>query len=190
MNREHFGCVNNTIRLRSGIYFDLAKPSASDIQIEDIAGSLSKICRFGGQIDKFYSVAEHSVRCAMIAESDGIAAKGIMAVLLHDAAEAFIGDMVKPLKVMIPEYSVIEKNVEIAIGNRFGVNFEQWKEKIQEIDMALLIAEKNVLFSKDDTEWTGESLVRRLELHFTCYEHYLAENYFLKAFHRIDALPF
>mgnify|MGYP000629654760 FL=1 len=56
-----FGCVNNTIRLVSGHYLDLANPMPDQFEIDDIAGGLSRICRFGGQCPQFYSVAEHSI---------------------------------------------------------------------------------------------------------------------------------
>ena len=98
-----FGCVRNTIRLRSGIYFDLADPKPEQIEITDIAGALSKICRFGGHCYRFYSVAEHCYHCSMVAEASPLA------LLLHDAAEAFTGDIVKPLKIMLPEFAAIER---------------------------------------------------------------------------------
>ena len=103
-----FGCVNNTMRLRSGCYFDLADPKPEHFRFADIAGALAKTCRFGGQIEHFYSVAEHSVHCAAQGESDGLPLGTQAALLMHDAAEAFTGDIIKPLKIMLPRYSTIE----------------------------------------------------------------------------------
>lgn len=167
-----FGCFKNTIRLRSGLYFDLADPQPDQFTIADIAGALSKICRFGGQCERFYSVAEHCYHCSMAAEAVPLAC------LLHDAAEAFIGDMVKPLKIMIPAYSEIESKVERVIAAKYGVDFEQ--SEVGEIDRAMLIAERHAMFSKDSVKWTGEDEVRRLEIDFWCCWPKRAELMFLR----------
>ena len=159
-----FGCVGSTIRLRSGIYLDLADPQPESITPEDIAGALSKICRFGGQINAFYSVAEHCCRCAFQAGIDGLPLELCRSVFLHDAAEAFCGDMVKPLKELLPGFSEIELRIERAIEQRFGVDLtgKEAKAAIRKIDWEALIAERKSLFSADDVEWSGEKSVRPL----------------------------
>jgi len=174
-----FGCVGSTIRLRSGKYLDLSCPSPDDIQLEDIAGGLAKICRFGGQIDCFYSVAEHSVECARQARVDGVSAEGQMAVLLHDAAEAYIGDVVKPLKEMLPDYKAVESRLEAAIATRFGIDVAKWAPVIREIDHAMLIAERRLLFSRDQVVWHGELEVRQLYPRLACMQYLDAETTFL-----------
>lgn len=161
-NAPAFGCLNNTIRLRSGRYFDLANPKPDQFTLGDVAGALSKICRFGGQIERFYSVAEHLIHCCGVAVGDGLPVEAQRAVFLHDAAEAFCGDMVKPLKVMMPEYSRVERAAEAAVAEMFDVDFEQWKAEIRQIDHGMLIAERNYFFSRDDVEWTGEREARKL----------------------------
>lgn len=166
-----FGCYKNTIRLRSGLYFDLANPKPEQFTIRDIAGALSKICRFGGQIDRFYSVAEHCCHCSEFAKS------APLACLLHDAAEAFVGDVVKPLKIMIPEYAAIEDAVEKVIAAKYGVDFGN--PEVGEIDRAMLIAERHALFSKDSVKWTGEDDVRKLEVRIGCWTPGRAENLFI-----------
>lgn len=100
-----FGCVGNTIRLRSGLYLNLADPRPEQFTFGDIAGALSKICRFGGQIERLYSVAEHCVHCCDLARREGQNLDTQAAALMHDAAEAFCGDVVKPLKIMLPRFS-------------------------------------------------------------------------------------
>ena len=116
---DPFGCVKNTIRVRSGRYFDLLDPQPDQFTLADIAGALSKMCRFGGQIGRFYSVAEHSVLCAQQAAADGASIEVQAACLMHDAAEAFIGDVVKPLKVMLPQYHEVERRVELCIVRKY-----------------------------------------------------------------------
>lgn len=159
-----FGCVNNTIRLVSGKYLDLADPRPDQFELIDIAGGLSRICRFGGQCPVFYSVAEHSICCAEIAFEDGLPLEGVRAALFHDAAEAFVGDMVTPLKIMIPEYSAIEDRVMAALCERFGIDRFTWREELRRIDMSVLIAERNLLWPDDGVKWTGEDEVRKLNI--------------------------
>ena len=173
-----FGCYRNTIKLRSGVYFDLANPP-DDFTFADIAGALSKICRFGGQIDKFYSVAEHCWHCCRQAEKDGLPIETQRSILLHDAAEAFIGDVVKPLKVMLPAYKEIELRIEAAIAKKFGVDFTRDEAAIGKIDREMLIAERHSMFSRDSVLWTGENEVRRISPDFRCWDHISAEANFV-----------
>ncbi len=177
MSATAFGCVNNTIRLRSGRYLDLASPQPDQFTFADIAGALSKICRFGGQCEFFYSVAEHSYHCAIQAMEDGWDKDGQRAILLHDAAEAFIGDIVKPLKVMLPDYAHVEMLMEDCIANKFDLNWPA--HQIREIDQAMLIAERRRLFSRDQVKWAGEDQVRVLNIEFGCWGHQHAESMFV-----------
>lgn len=171
-NGNSFGCVKNTIRLRSGLYFDLADPQPEQFTLKDIAGALSKICRFGGQCERFYSVAEHCYHCSMVAESVPLA------LLLHDAAEAFCGDVVKPLKNMLADYGPIEQRIENVIAAKYGgLDFEQ--PEVREIDQAMLIAERRAMFSADSVKWTGEDSVRRLDIWFECWGPAQAEAKFM-----------
>lgn len=176
---DPFGCVKNTIRTRSGRYFDLLDPKPDQFTLEDIAGALSKMCRFGGQIDRFYSVAEHCYHCAALAEKDGASLAVRRAALMHDAAEAFVGDVVKPLKIMLPEYDAIERRVELVIVEKFGLEGTVDWPPVKEIDRAMLIAERRALFSADEVVWTGEKLVRQLDVKFVCWPPVLAEQAFL-----------
>lgn len=176
-----FGCVGNTIRLRSGCYLDLSDPREDQFTLEDIAGGLSKICRFGGQIECFYSVAEHSYWCGHQAACDGLSRDEICAVLFHDAAEAFVGDVVKPLKLMLGEFGRIERRIEGVLERKFGVNFGKHKKVIRKIDNEMLIAERRAMFSADDVQWAGEETVRRLTHQFGRWTPQYAEDVFLNA---------
>lgn len=172
MKNKVFGCINNAIRLRSGLYFDLVDPQPDQFTIRDIAGALSKICRFGGQCEQFYSVAEHCYHCSMVANSVPLAC------LLHDAAEAFIGDVVKPLKIMLPEYAKIEQRIETVIARKYGVDFEQ--PEVGEIDRAMLIVERKALFSIDGVKWHGEDEVKKLSVWIKAWEPQQAEAKFIQ----------
>lgn len=179
-----FGVVGSTIRLRSGRYLDLLDPRPDQFTFADIAGALSKVCRFGGQIDSFYSVAEHSIHCAHQTKLDGNGDAAQSAVLLHDAAEAFIGDVVKPLKLILgPPYADLERRIEAVIEQKFAVDFARHKAYIRQIDHAMLIHERRNLFSPDSVEWVGERDVRKIDdavcLH--CWDPAHAEAIFTQA---------
>jgi uncharacterized protein len=183
---QPFGCVKNTIRLRSGLYFDFIDPQQDQFTLEDIAGALSKICRFGGQIDRFYSVAEHCVHCAEQGRKDGLGLVTQQALLLHDAAEAFCGDVVKPLKIMLLEYENIERRVGQVIEDKFLLDFQAESSFVREIDHAMLIAERRELFSADDVVWAGEKEVRVIRPWLECWMPEQAEAQFLKTAKELD----
>ncbi len=184
-----FGCVGNTIRMRSGIYFDFANPNISQIDILDIAGGLAKECRFQNQVDPqfetdwpFYSVAEHSVAAAKLAKADGHDSEVVFACLMHDAAEAYTRDIAKPYKIMLPDYQRVYKKVEAIVGLAFGIDFEKWHDVIKLYDEPLMIAERNALFSPDNVEWHGESTARIIDYKPRCLNPIRAELEFLRAY--------
>lgn len=141
--------IGPTILLHSGNYFDYEDAEGSLFGIEDIARGLSHICRFGGQCGRFYSVAEHSVYVSRIVHPDHA-----FAGLMHDAAEAFVGDMPKPLKVMCPDYQAIEKRIERAVLDRFGLSLPL-DPSIKEADIVMLATEQaQVMQNRDDWDYT------------------------------------
>lgn len=92
-------------------------PRPEEIHIEDIAQALSMQCRFGGHVQKFYSVAEHCVLVASI-----LPHKKRRAGLLHDASEAYCVDVPRPLKRCLAGYTEIEARIQRAICKRFGLD--------------------------------------------------------------------
>lgn len=141
--------IGPTILLYSGRYFDFEDPEGSIFDIGDIARGLSHICRFGGQCPRFYSVAEHSVYVSMV-----VPAEHALAGLMHDAAEAFVGDMPKPLKVMCPDYVTIEKRIERTVLDRFGISMPL-DSSIKEADIRMLATEQaQLMVNRDDWDHT------------------------------------
>ncbi|MEM0949571.1 MAG: phosphohydrolase [Pseudomonadota bacterium] len=104
------------MQLRSGSPFWPTEPRVQDIRIEDIAHSLSQLCRYGGHTSEFYSVAQHSVlvaRCVPVEHR--------LWALLHDAPEAYVVDVPRPLKHQLQGYKEIENRVMVAVCERFGL---------------------------------------------------------------------
>lgn len=116
MSKENLyepGCI----RTRSGVYIDVFDPKPHQILIEDIAHSLSHQCRFGGHLDHFYSVAQHSVYCSRYGFENR---DRKLQLLMHDASEAYLLDMPKPIKDRLPDYVEVEKNLMNMIAKKFG----------------------------------------------------------------------
>lgn len=189
MTDTGFACRKNTIRLMSGRYLDLKDPQPDQFDIVDIAAGLSKICRFGGQIQRFYSVAEHLVWAHFVAYQDGRDTQTLRAAFMHDAAESFLGDVVKPLKDMLPEYRAIEDRMTAVIAAKYDIDFDATKAVVDEIDHALLIAERRQLFSPDKVKWTGEDVVRRIRVPFQCWKPIQAESEFLEVAYTLQLYP-
>lgn len=138
--------VGPSIMLQSGAWLDLLSPYACDFTIEDIAHGLALQCRYAGQCLDFYSVAEHSLLVSDIVQEDPLAA------LLHDASEAFLGDITRPLKQMLPDYRQIETEMQRAIAERFGIS-AQSSPAIKRADLRVLAAEQAQIMPAGTDEW-------------------------------------
>ena len=120
-------------------YFDYLEPNADQIYIRDIAKALSKQCRFNGHCSHFYSVAQHSIHVAEIAPTELK-----LVALLHDAAEAYMGDIPTPLKKLLPQYKDMERKVENVILQAYGIKPDKIFD-IKPYDLILLATEKRDL---------------------------------------------
>ena len=99
----------------SGRHFWPLDPWPEEVTLEDITHALSNICRFNGHTNRFYSVAEHSLNVAWLLKRRGASPKIILYGLLHDAAEAYVCDIPRPLKRFLEGYKDIENEVMLAI---------------------------------------------------------------------------
>lgn len=137
------------ILTRSGQYFSFVEPEQYRLEIEDIAHGLANCCRFAGQCQTFYSVAQHSVYVSRIVPEEHA-----LAGLLHDCAEAFLGDVTRPLKQLLPDYRGIEKRIEKVLFEKLGIAFPL-HESVKKADRQLLYAEQRALMPGHDDEWEG-----------------------------------
>ncbi len=127
--------------LASGRRFRPFAPRVEDIHIEDIALSLSNLCRFSGHCHKFYSVAEHSVHC-----SEVVPEEFAFAALMHDATEAYVGDVITPIKKYLRDFESLEEEVWRTICDKFELEFEL-PSSVRWADLAVLKAEARDLLA-------------------------------------------
>lgn len=135
-----------------------------DIDIQDIAHALSQQCRYAGHTKRFYSVAEHSVLIAkwLLQRRDGwIALEG----LLHDATEAYLVDVPRPVKPFLVGYRQAEESAWEAIAQRFGVDQRGYHAIVHEADCRILHDERAALMAPCVREWEigGEPLGVKIE---------------------------
>nr|WP_148209912.1 HD family hydrolase [Azorhizobium caulinodans] len=124
----------------SGRRLDLLDPSALDIEIEDIAHGLARVARWNGQTsgDDIFSVAQHSLLVERLAraQTHDLDRSWRLAVLLHDAPEYVIGDMISPFKAMIGgDYKAVEARLLAAISQRFGLPV-RWPQALVKLTKA------------------------------------------------------
>lgn len=137
MSRE----ANEYIRVFTGRKFWPLDPHLDEIDILDIAHALANNCRWGGHCAFFYSIAQH---CCLVHD---LLPHGLkLAGLLHDASEAYILDMPRPIKYQMPQYREIEENLMNKIGERFNI-FPEGFAAIKGADDIALYLEKRSLFN-------------------------------------------
>ena len=129
--------MSSTMTLFSGTTIDLKDIKAAHINIHDIAHALAYTCRFSGHTRVFYSVAEHSVHTAKYLEKRGQSLDVQRWGLLHDATEAYLGDVITPLKSLLPTYKYYEHEFMKAIAERFGLMLPI-PEAVHEADKIML----------------------------------------------------
>lgn len=161
----------------SGRQFWPLDPRPEEIVIGDIAQALSQLCRYGGQSIRFYSVAEHCVHVANHAPTELK-----LTALLHDASEAYLCDIIRPIKSFLTNYLEIEAGLERAIAERFGLVYP-WAPEVKRLDTAILADERDQIMAPPPVPWhqTTESA---LGVTLQCWTPKRARAEFLMAFRR------
>lgn len=128
------------IQTRNGGTFSLTDPDPEDVNLADIGWALAHLCRYTGHVRAFYSVAQHSVMAAKALRDRGHDRLVVLQGLLHDAAEAYVGDVASPLKALLPEYRKVEERVWRVICQRFHIPVDL-APPVKRIDLELLMWE-------------------------------------------------
>jgi 5'-deoxynucleotidase YfbR-like HD superfamily hydrolase len=172
----------------SGRWVNPFEPDPAQLDIGDIARALANQCRFGGHCRAFYSVAQHSVHVSELIEQRGGDTEDVFAALMHDASEAYLGDMPHPIKHRSPlgaSFREAEKHLERAIHERFGIKDES--PEIKRADRALLATERRA-FMVETWDWPELAGVKPLEgLELTAWPPDQAEREFSRRFAELEA---
>lgn len=153
----------------SGKTFRIGDPFNSTISLLDIAHSLSNICRYNGHLQQFYSVAEHSVYVSHLVPQEYA-----LPALLHDAAEAYMGDITRPIRsVLGPQVQELENLLNSAITAHFALDIPVDHEVILEVD--------NQMTALERPEWEMDCRLKREGFHLSIgYWHpFTAKNRFI-----------
>jgi len=147
-----------SIEVQDGHIVDILNIHPDMVRLNDIATSLSHLCRYNGHTPKFYSVAEHSVRVYWWLFGNEHSPEVCLTGLLHDACEAYVGDMVRPLK-RVPEmqavFKPIEENVMQAIHKKLGGIYPH-PDPVHEADKALYEWEVENYLSGERDPWDSD----------------------------------
>lgn len=140
------------IQTRSGRCYPLLAPDPEDVVLDDIAYALASMPRFTGHAQRSawgfgYTIAQHSVHV-----SELVPAEDAFAGLMHDAAEAYVGDMSSPLKRCLPDFALVERLSYLAIARRFGLPLEM-PESVKHADLVMLATEKRDLMVAGPEPW-------------------------------------
>jgi 5'-deoxynucleotidase YfbR-like HD superfamily hydrolase len=158
--------VMTTIRTYSGIQVPMLQPRPEHIALVDIARGLSMTARFNGHTRFFYSVAEHSVLVASLLRDWGHDRDVVLAGLMHDAAEAYLGDVTSPMKRALRQiegrnvssYDVMEITWMRAVAERFGLTQLEHSD-VKRADLAMLDIENQAVRFLREAQWTSAELV-------------------------------
>jgi uncharacterized protein len=168
------------ISTRSGRNVSLLNPSAGQFEIGDIAHGLAQQCRFNGQTSKFYSVAQHSVLVSSI-----LPRELKLAGLLHDAAEAYLGDIVQPLKTLLPEFAEIESRFKVKISERFSLSGLDHPD-IKRADLIALATERRDLMPMEQMDWPVLNGIEAMRIRIQPMAPDAAAKAFLDCFFRLQ----
>ena len=168
----------------TGRHFDPAAPDPALIDARDIAHALSLITRGNGHVKTFWSVASHCLACEAEAAARGHSPRVRLACLLHDAGEAYMYDLIRPVKSLMPEYSRVEKILLNTIWVKFldSPPSEAERTAVLDIDDDMLSCDFHFLMAEDlDNRWKRIRAVP--DYRFTPFEN--VETEYLK---RLEAL--
>ncbi len=154
-------------------------PRPDEVEILDIAHALANLCRYGGHCRRFYSVAEHSVLLTR-----AVAPEYRLLALLHDASEAYLVDLPRPVKLSMPEYKAIEQVVMVAICERFGLALPglDANRALGRFDRRILLDEQAQNMATPPVAWSATEGLDPLGVTLRFWKPDEAEFWFLREF--------
>lgn len=166
--------------------FDPLRPNVELIDIKDIAHALSMLCRANGHFVRFYSVGQHCVNCMREAAARGYSSGIQLACLLHDASEAYLSDVTRPVKQELPRYKEIEEPLQEVIWNKWLDEplTEEDRKLVFGVDDDILAHEFMALMGTKLVEPTPEIMSKPV-FEFTGFVQ--CEQEFLQLFHHLTA---
>ena len=137
-----------TITTYTGHQFNPIDPEMETLDVRDIAHALSLTCRGNGHVKQFYSVGQHCIMCAKEAVARGYSKRVVLGCLLHDASEAYMSDVPRPFKEMLPEYVKLEEKLIDIVYTRFlgSPLSEEEKKQVSRVDDDVLYYDMRELF--------------------------------------------
>ena len=176
--------MRNYITTYTKKHFDVLNPQEDEIDINDIAHALTMITRAGGHFSKFYSVAQHCVCCALEAVERGYSNRVALACLLHDGSEAYMSDLVRPLKSSFLDYLAVEEKLQNMIYHKFlGKELTpEEREQVDLVDDAMLFHEFRY-YMNEELEVKDQTLLSKPVFVTKAFDD--VEEEYLKWFYRL-----
>ncbi len=170
--------IGDWIETYSGLPYWPLDPRRAEVRIGDIAHSLAMQCRFGGHCIRFYSVAEHSI---LLADKMPTPEEALEA-LLHDASEAYLNDITRPVKKSLPQYRSIEAANQRVIYEAYNLNPNGPSQTVKIGDARILIDESRQNMRTGGREWYFNGQTEPLGVQLQYWTPYEAEARFHDAF--------
>jgi len=164
----------------TGVQFYPFRATPEMINIEDIAHQLAYQTRYRGALEDYYSIAEHCVLGSQVIDPNYA-----LEFLLHDAEEAYLGDMSAPIKRFMPDFARLGDEIRDVIFNKYGLTAGV-SEAVHQLDLAICITEKTDGFA-DSLDWGWENTVDKLELVPQYWSPQESEDLFLSRFEELTS---
>jgi hypothetical protein len=165
------------MQTRAGLAYWPADPRPEEVLIDDIAHALAMLCRYGGHCRRFYSVAEHSICVSRL-----VPPEHALVGLLHDATEAYLVDLPRPVKRMLPAYRELEDANWKAIATKFCLPVSM-SDCVKRADFDMCLAEQKALMTPAPAPWGIQGEVPNITIE--CWPPAVAASRFLERFYEV-----
>lgn len=156
---ELYTVEDGWMELHSGTQFRFKAPTVDMIHFEDIAASIGKMCRYAGHVHTFYSVAEHCCLLMRYARDNmpSVTQRELLTLLMHDATEAYMTDIPRPIKHTLPQFKAFEHVIEAVIAERFNL-ITPHPTFVKMLDTRILRDERAQAMNPSENDWGTDKL--------------------------------